>query len=302
MLPETVIEWRGLTLYGTDGPGRRTFRTLEGWEDSPSVRRAVTPRPTSHGAFAAETFAQPREVRVSGRLFSEDARDALLHEWQQHTPVGGVDSLTITHAGRTLAVQATLVERREPRKVWGAGFLEWTLAWECTDPFRYGVDDKGDTAGLPLLTGGLEFDLFTDGDGADLGYLEFGDPGDETGRVLVQNDGNADAWPIFLVGGDLPNGFAIQEVATGRRLMFADAVSPGAAVGIDSASGRVLMAAQVNTNTARFELRGNADRSGRLLLREFTPVPPGGSREFAFQAAPYDAGASMRVFLQDTYW
>src|SRR5690606_30905454 len=269
MLAETTIEWRSLTLYGTDGPGRMTFRTLAGWEETPPGERRRWRRPGAHGVIGGRAWAEGRTVVVTGRVFSPTERDLAVRALEQAAPYGVEDTLSVTHAGRTLSAQATLVRRTLPRGVWGAGFFEWTLEWEVDDPLRYG-DVISDTTGLPFDTGGLRYPLYTDGDGDDVGFLDYGEFGDE-GTVTLENEGSAETWPRFTVTGPLPSGFMLTESGTGRSLMFTGAVPAGSSLFLDSATGEVT-------------LDGTASRASQLIRSEWTPIPPGGSVTYGFYA------------------
>jgi hypothetical protein len=289
-LAQSTITWRDLTLYGTKGPGRLTFATLDGWEDLPDPRQPdALPRPQAHGWFDSSVFSDERHVLASGRCFSLEARDAVLVELQASFNFNATDELplTITHAGRTLTAGARLLRFKPTPLTWGLGYFGWAAEWVCSDPLRYGAPVPVNT-GFPVLAGGLEYDLFTDGT-TDTGVLEFG-ASSATGRLVVVNDGNEDAWPQFEVTGPVPaEGLEVVRVGTGERLRFEGGVSPGSVLVLDSATGLVV-------------IDGYADRSGLLTIRDWSPVAPGGSAEFEFVPLGAFSAATLTASLMPGFW
>lgn len=288
-LTGTTIVWRGITLYGRASLGRFSFATLDGWEDLPDPRQESTERPQQHGRFDAPVFGDERHVLVSGRCASPAERDAMLIELQAsfnfHAPAPL--PLTITHAGRTLTSYARLTRFKPVSPDWGAGFIGWAAEWVCSDPLRYGAPVPVST-GFPVLAGGLEFDLYTDGT-TDTGFLEYG-AASATGRLLVANPGNEDVWPQFEVAGPVPaEGLEIVRVGTGERLRFVGGVSTGSVLVLDSATGDVV-------------IDGYADRSGLLTIRDWTSVAPQGSAEFEFVNLGTSSAATLTATVSPGYW
>jgi hypothetical protein len=288
-LTQSIIRWRDLTLYGRADLGRFSFFDWSGWEDLPDPRQESTPRPQQHGLFDAPVFSDGRHVIVSGRCTSISERDAMLLELQASFNFHAPDELplTITHAGRTLTSYARLLRFKPVSPDWGAGFIGWAAEWVCSDPIRYGAPVPV-TTGFPVLAGGLEFDLFTDGT-TDTGFLEFG-AASTTGRIVVVNDGNEDAWAQFEVAGPLPaDGLEIVTVGTGARDRFEGGVSVGSVLLIDTATGLVM-------------IDGYADRSGLLTVRDLAPIPPGGSAEFEFVPLGSFSTAQLTATVSPGFW
>lgn len=280
---ETLIEWLDLTLHGREG--RFTIQRLEGWEDLPDARGDWVQRPNQHGAFDTPVFAQERHVMTNGLCASMAERDALLLELQRSMVfTDQARELRIWRAGRQLSVAARLVRFKATSEVWGAGAFPWAAEWVAADPYRYGPLRQAYTT-LPEQVGGLEFDLFTDGT-ATTGVLEFGEQG-STGRVVLSNEGTADAWPVFEVRGPAPAGFTVQHVATGRRIVSTTVIPAGSSLVVNTANGMAAL--------------DGADRSGQLLVREWQPVAPGGDGSFAF-FAPVEGPAALVASIRSTYW
>jgi len=164
--------------------------------------------------------------------------------------------------------------------------IDFQLTFYAPDPLRYGTPVPV-TTGFPVLAGGLEFDLFTDGS-TDTGFLEFG-ASSATGRLLVANPGNEDAWPQFEITGPLDTGIEVVKVGTGERLRFEGGVSAGSALVLDSATGLVV-------------IDGYADRSGLLTIRDWSRVPPGGSAEFEFVPLGSFSAAQLTATVSPGFW
>jgi len=279
----TLVTWNDLTASGTSG--RFTFHTLDGWESLPETRHEDIPRPGQHGSFDQPVYVGSRRVVVAGRMLATEDRNARLAELQQAFRVEPDHRLlTIRHAGRTLSVAARIKRFTFTPSQWGSGAFSWLVEWVAADPYRYGLAQQHYTT-LPELVGGLEFDLFTDGSET-TGFLEYGEQG-STGRMTLTNEGNADAWPIFEVAGPAPQGFAIQHVESGRRVVSATNIPAGSVLTVNFANGMATL--------------DGVDRSGQLTVREWSPVPAGGSATFAF-SAPVESAASLTATIRSTYW
>jgi len=243
---------------------------IEGWEGLPGVRESWSARPNAHGVFDHRVWAEQRVVTVSGWCHSREERDALFQK------LGGmlvlhadVEPLTIRFAGRTLTADARLTRYQPKLDHYLSGdYWPFTVEWVCPDPLRYGPDVEAATP-MPTASGGLQFDLFTDGEGANTGFLEFGELS-EDGRIVVSNGGTADAWPVFRFGGPILGGVSVRNRETGNVLRYTGDIPDGSELVIDTGTGRVLL--------------DGVDRSVSLTVREWTPVPAGSSREFVASA------------------
>jgi hypothetical protein len=285
-LPESSIEWGGLTLYGTLAPGRLTFRTLEGWEGFDG-RTNDMPRPAGHGSFDSPVWANARRVLASGRVGSPQERDAILAQLgASMTPDEG--DLRITNGGRTLTARAHLLRYAPAALTWAAGWFDWAAEWVCADPLRY-ADPASLSTGFATAGGGLRFPLFTNGT-AGVGYLDFGAPG-TTGRVVLTNTGTAPASPQYAVLGPVADeGFDIVCVETGERITYAAGVSAGSTVVLDAATGQVV-------------LNGDADKSGSLTRADWFTIPPNGvSRTVAFLNRGVASDAVLTATVRPPSW
>jgi hypothetical protein len=287
----TTVKWRGLTLSSAPG-SPFGVSNVSGWDELPSARLNAPERAAGHGRFDDDVWSDERVVQVSGQFVSPD-RDELLAQMAAEltwpSRASRAEALTITRAGRELTAYARLTAFRTPTGLdWAVGEVPFVIEWRARDPLRYAEPVPASTS-FPELVGGLEYDLYTDGAGADLGYLDYGVES-TSGRVTVSNPGTADSWAQFEVVGPVDaSGFEVVTVGTGARLVFAGAVPSGSRLLLDSATGAVL-------------LDGDADRSGLLTVRDWAPIPAGGSVEFAFVPRGSTSAASLTVTVAPAFW
>lgn len=160
---------------------------------------------------------------------------------------------------------------------------------KAADPVLYGPEDADLTTGFPVQVGGLQFPLYTDGAGTDLGYLDYG-AAPETGRLLLTNAGTADIAPVFeVVGPVLAEGFAIVRTDTGQQIVFSGPLAAGAHLVIDAADGSAL-------------IDGTADRGGQLTYRQFWTIGAGELIEIAFLPLGSWSAARLTVHAPSGWW
>jgi len=287
----------------TDGAGCRWTLTgpgISGWDDSGSgVRRESPDRPQAHGAFGGPGFRTGRSAAFAGLIECptraaaagvKTALAALLAD-------GSDGDLTVVDSDEpTMSVTVGLASK--PVIDWNSG-LEIECAFElwAPDPLRYAAPVSVWTL-FPTPRGGLEYDLYTDGAGADLGYLDYGLASD-TGRLVVTNTGTAPAPVLFQVEGDVaPEGFDIAQVDSDRRLRFVGPNSASSVLVLDGATGNVLV-------------DGTADRGGQLTHRDWPVVPAAtrvagvlvpGSIELAFINLGATSSARLTAVIRPGSW
>ncbi|GAA4707469.1 Phage tail protein [Promicromonospora umidemergens] len=131
--------------------------------------------------------------------------------------------------------------------------------------------------------------MFTTAGALDVGHLDFGAPGD-AGELTLTNPGTAESWQVYRIDGPTPaEGFDILDVSTGRRLRYTQEIPAGSTVEIDAA-------------TADVTLNGVADRSRFLTIREWTPVPAGGSTTVAFLPLGAWAAGMLTAVHAPAWW
>lgn len=276
----TTLTWRDLAIgAGTD----YRILSLEGWEEDPPSRYDKQPRARAHGAHPSPVWADERIVTVEGWCWSTTERDRLLARLRRATglSVPGEQPLAIAAAGRTLTAGAQLI-RAVPsllRGQWGVGRFGWLLQWRCPDPLRYGTPVTLST-GLPTSGGGLTYPLTYP-----LNYGQLGD----TGQLILDNPGTADAPILFAVTGALPEGYEIS--AAGDRLRYPVPVPAGQVLELDTATGTVLV-------------EGTASRRGNLTDADWLTIPAGGSLtvQFTSLGGVYDPAARLTATWAETHW
>lgn len=294
--PPALSPWQaqlgGLLL----GPGTAYEITtdLSGLDELPDLRTSDEPRPWAHGDYDGDDWSSARVIDLGLEVAAEPnlgvtydqalaalravmvpTRGALVPFWA-HLPTRGVLRWDVKIRRHRIKTDMS----------YEMGLATAAAQLYAPDPVGYGAEVAVST-GFRAMTGGLEFDLFTDG-ATDTGFLEFGEAG-STGRVEVTNPGSAETWPTFTVAGPSP-AFEILDIASGRRLQYVDEVPAGSSVSLDSATGVVLLD-QV------------ADRSGALVRREWTPVPRESTSAFMFlPLGPFSPAASLTVTHSPGWW
>jgi hypothetical protein len=286
------VEFAGLRL----GPGTPyDWRTRSGFDELPELRTDDMGRTWAHGVWTGDDYAEGRtlawELLIDGTadIFAELVGSyrrvmvprppgvELLPLWS-HEPGRGVIRWDVKVRRHALPEDPAL------QSIYMAQANAQLLA---PDPIGYGPGQVAST-GFAREVGGLEFDLFTDGQ-ADTGYLEFGEVGNN-GRNRVTNPGSAPLWVAHRVTGPTPAaGFEIVDTSTGERLRYADVVPAGSTLDIDTAEGSAI-------------LDGVADRSGRLTVAEWGPVPARGDTEFAFIPLSAATGAVLQTAFAPAWW
>lgn len=275
----------GWQSKGTDANGTAWKMTgLTGWDEPPDSRETYVSR-VGDGSFDAPVFDDVRVVTWMGLLVAPDraTRQAC--------------KLTLTTLAAALKAGADLVGNDEdgPKTVhakrspgwkvapFGPLGLQYQAVVKCPDPFKYGPTQTV-TTGLPAPgSAGLAFPLFNG-----TGKLEYGTPGD-SGQVTLSNPGTSDAWPTFTITGPLLGGVVLSDVASGRQIVYSgDVTSSGVLLIVDSSVGRATL--------------NGSDRTGQLTVKQWWPVPAGGSStvQFSTLGAPGQTG-TLTASVAPTY-
>lgn len=287
-LSELTISVDGVLLQGVDGDGVVWgLSDSESWWSAASVRTAVADRPSSDGVYAGPARRGQKVLVLTGTAYcpTPAARRAVTDRVQGMCADPDVmyELVATDVDGHVDRCWVRLAPGPGPRAVpTTPGTVAFQVQLLVPDGLRHGPALSASTQAAND-TGGLRFDLFSDGAGAALGYLHFGDLG-STGRVVLTNTGSAPAWPTFIVTGPLP-GFELTETRTGRVLRYEDPIAAG---------GQFV---QLRSETGQVLLDGQYDRSGRLTVRDWWSVPPGGEAEVLFMptGVPSAPGATLSV-------
>lgn len=284
MAGKRTVTVDGLTFSteGWESPDGYTLwlDDLPGWDDGPPVRRDRADRMNAHGEFSERGWRGARMVTIVGDAVCPTEASATLAAQHIAAVLGdglaGVLEVTDT-ATADMSIGASLFS--EPKISWtNDTTATFQLQFLCPKPRKYG-NSVNAVSGVATAGGALEYPLDDP--------LDYGAPGDP-GTVTLRNPGTADTAPAFTVTGDMPNGFTITHVQSGRRLVYAAAVLAGQTVRLDTADASVW-------------LEGYADRSAQLIVREWTRLTRGATGTWLFEA-PDSIGAQLIAEVRPAWW
>ncbi|WP_424216021.1 hypothetical protein ACN20G_28145 (plasmid) [Streptomyces sp. BI20] len=135
------ITFRGLALDHT----KFGWRDLEGWEETPPLDDANVPKPTAHGVWAGEQWAQARTITVDGISIraGRAAIGAAVAELDRATAPGWGESPFVVDLDERgpLMCFARPTRRKVPvGRLYASGTVPEAVAqWEATDPIRYAL-------------------------------------------------------------------------------------------------------------------------------------------------------------------
>lgn len=227
---------------------------IVGWEDSPDIKRDISPRPNSHGDFYDKGFYEGKLITISGFALAANPvdlhamRDKLVgilnsedEQWVRVEDLAGSRFMKISQGSKLSWIQELDT------------YARWKVDLYAADPRMYGLPKYAQTYSTTLDTSGLEFPLGNP--------LSFGANSTPQVPTLV-NLGNAEAWPIFTVNANLPSGFTITS-GYGKIVTFFGATFEGSPVEIDMFEGTASVS--------------GVDRSYQLTTRQWFSIPPNGS-------------------------
>lgn len=268
MATPTIVQWGGITVAG-DNSSSYHLDSLSGWRgDLPPARIDSEDRPNQHGESDTPIWSAARTVTLVGSCRTNATRDALfaaLTAAMVYTGDASPATLTVQEAGLTLTAAAR-VAGHSPSRVagaWGLGQFGFQAQWRCADPLLYGSTIT-DTAMMIVTTGGLVFPIFMPSGVASFGTLAV------PKNCTLTNVGPVDSPVLFSIvtgANPLAGGLRITEFVTGRVVQYSDDLAASSTLLIDASNGTAL-------------LNGTTDRSGSLVLRQFTPVAAGTTRVY----------------------
>lgn len=258
---------------------------IPGWYGGPGVRRDSTPRLWTHGQFSERGWREARLVTLQGAVVCDTrAQAAAVLDSVASVLADGTEGLLTVNDPDIGPRWAKVLLAGSPKTMWnGTDTVEFSLDLLAADPRKYGTSTSAATA-IAAPGGGLVYPL---GSPAPPGVLDYGATG-TPGTVALANKGSADTAPVFTVTGDLPNGFTITNVETGRRLVYASAILAGQYLRLDTADGSV-------------KLEGYADRSALLTVRQWTRLSPYSTGTWLFEAQG-STGALLSVEVKPAWW
>lgn len=236
------------------------------------------------------TAMKAQLVCLGGATGSPSVTPTATGAWQQVTMVNGVMpsgatsvpyiflSVNVTHTALTFYADEAIIEKSSTPGTYFDGSSTFTpvdadtsrsYAWTGTANASTSQETTIEYAGAA-------------------GVLDFG-TGGSTGQVSLTNTGTAPAYPVFRVTADsAPSGFSITETTTSRRLVYSGVLVAGQELVIVSGDGSAT-------------LNGTAPRESELSVAQFTPVPPGSSSTWLFEATN-SVNALLVVEVTPAWW
>ena len=163
---------------------------------------------------------------------------------------GGFGTLEVTTGDLTLTARVRLDGEVAHAYAYGRKGMEVQIPLLAPDPFLYGPAQEA-TVNPPGLGEGLKWNPGVVKDG----WIHWGGA---VPAARLENAGNAEAWPIFEVQGEFPDGFTL--TVDRQTVEYPGQVTKKAPVLVDTASGQVTQ-------------RGR-DVTHLLIRREWAPIPP----------------------------
>lgn len=270
------------------------LRNVEGLEELTDVRTSDEPYPGSDGEFVGDDHLEGRTITLRldlAEMWGVPFRQALAALRWACRPKRTVEFWFRLPAWDTARRCAVRVRRlRIPTDLqYELGHTYVDIQLRAADPILYGPNPDELSTGFATPVGGLQYPLYTDGAGFNVGYLDYG-AASVTGRLVVENIGDAPVWPVYEIDGPVPaEGFQIVRTDSGARVQFESAVPAGSTVRLDSGDGSAV-------------IDGHADRGGALTWRDWWPIGPRESVELAFIRLGAPSAALLRVIAPPGWW
>lgn len=278
---KATLEWdNGILTFSNvrSGPVVEAILTkLNGWFGGVGVKGEEQER-LGHGAYLARKHRGTRSLTLEATLIFEDEQARNIGD---RYVSGILDSgtpgvLTVATGDLELSTEVVLAGEIDHDYV-GRNAVRIQIPLKAPDPNLYGPAKQYQL--FPAGAGtGLEYGLFKNG-----GILTYG-RFVQNSQVVVKNNGNTDAYPIFVTQGDFPSGVSIND-------------GNGHTVELNTP---ILAASPVT-----FDMRGSATRNGSdisylLTRRNWFSIPPGESMQPAISSIQEGSGF-VDITLQDTY-
>lgn len=254
---------------------------IDGWFDGAPMRRTEEVRPTQWGDFKTPGYLGSRLITLTGTAIAPDfvTLQAMRDEFMS-TLINGEYILMEVNTTSTgdryieVGLESTPKWTRRTDK-----FASFKMDLIAPDPRIYSVEHIWTIMGR-RNEGGLQYPLRYP--------TQYGrDMPNET--QFIDNAGNADAWPIIIATGNMPDGFTLTN-GRGDWVRYAGPVGMTASVVLDFARGTAKQRGQ--------------DRTSYLAQRDWFPIPPGNSVQprFTFSGTG-EVGREgwLEIRLRDTW-
>lgn len=264
---------RGNDPSGTDW----IVEDVKGWFGGVGVRGEAVAR-LGHGEHVQRAWRAGRVLTLVATIVGADSdvRDDVQREVSGVLWDGEFGTLTCTVGDLELSTQVRLDGEVAVGEL-GTQGVPVQIPLRGETPWLYAPAQRVSVA--PAGTGiGLVYPFY-----APTGVVSYGALSEATTGVLT-NTGNADAWPVFWIRGQMPTGFRVMQ--DGHPIEWSGSVSQDSLVAVDTARSAV-------------EVWGT-DMSHQLALDDFQPIPAGASTSITFQ--PLGGGTGyLEASLSSTF-
>lgn len=228
-------------------------KALEGFLDGVSVKRSEVSRPNQWGDFSEPSLLNSRHMTLTGTAVA-NSTEQLIQMRDEFTALfrGGAyreisiqNSVGTRYCTVTIDGQPSFVQKLDTVAI-------WKLDIYAPDPRLYGLP-KSVQITDSTVSGGIDYPM---------DYPVNYGGGVKVQAVIIENNGNTESWPKFVVTGNFMEGFSVTD-NNGKFLTYDGIVTMQSPVTIDTASG---------TSTQN----GN-DTTTRLSRRDWFSIPAGGS-------------------------
>jgi hypothetical protein len=265
-----IVRVAGLTFKSHGSPGESHFRldptAIVGWFDGADTRRDTSTRPIGWGDFAEIGRQSSRLITITGTAIAANEielrmmRDAFVGMCAD----GGYRELSLETKVDTRYANVT----RASKPLW-TPLIDTAAAWSfdfyAPDPRIYGTIERLKVGDSKSSTGGFDYPVDY--------MIDYHSDTEIGGVVSVTNNGNVEAWPVFIINGEYNSGFSISN-NRGSEVRWEGFVTNASPVTVDMISGTV-----TQSGRDRSELLSKRGwfsvQPGETLQPAFTPIQPG---------------------------
>lgn len=276
------LRWDGNTLTFTnyEDPTASTasyLTGLDGWEGGVGVVGDSPQRAIHNGEIPIKPRRTARTITLKAQMYFARERDRdIAIRFVSGILQDSFGTLTYNVDGKSTTAEVVLDGEV---KVETTGYDYIVLEVPLKAPWPYLIGPQKSTT---INTDGANRGLRWDGGLFNKGYLDWGEGQPDP---ILTNNGNAPAWPLFDISGEMDYGFSIDIL--GKSIVYPHHVDAGRTVTINTKRGRVVI--------------GGRDVTHMLSEWEWTPIPPYSSISPKFTPRSKYANGFCRIRWNDTY-
>ncbi|MFI8597692.1 hypothetical protein ACIGDM_10300 [Rothia koreensis] len=261
------------------------IKEVDGWLGGVDVHAENTQRTLSHGLFPAPSLRTGRTMTLEGYLFFSGERDRTIAERFISGILGDGEFGSLVYEVEGARALSSTVKLDGAIKVtyYQLDTLEFQIPLIAADPFLYGEDQRFQVypAGYGI---GLRYPLFGSTEGGVEEVISYGTANPNT-KAVIENRGNATAYPLIRIVGDMPSGFVLHDSA-GHTIEYRSPVWTQSPVEVNNHDGAIY--------------QNNLDQSARATRRQWFNIPAGGTNTVRITALQSGDGYAD-IIHNDTY-